>query len=230
MTLVALIFILPSSVNGHKSTARNEQTECDDPGWEHTTERILDFWTLDIVAHQATLEKLGEITSLQDLVSTHATVGKGLREMTYLVSRVGCSMKAYARAESEDSHRELILATIAVPRSEAIWTMHIPNFTWRRHDERHIQDRSAPTSGNGSQATHSEPSSACEELITVGEPREERRPFRDAQRKDLRNHKQILIQEYSKYTLNQIADFLKRYTTPESCGGAADSSWSLGVS
>lgn len=66
------------------------------------------------------------------------------------------------------------------------------------------------TSGKGSQATHSQPSSAREELTTAGEPKKRRRPITDAQRKDLRIHKQNLIQEHGKYTLNQMVDFFEK--------------------
>ena len=117
-TLVALIFILPSLTNGHTTTTTlNDQLECDDSGWEITFEHFLDFWTFDMKAHQAALEKLGGTKLLQELggtellqelKSSHANVGGGLSGTIYAVRRIGCSIRAYASAESEASRRELI--------------------------------------------------------------------------------------------------------------------------
>ena len=73
-----------------------------------------------------------------------------------------------------------------------------------------MNNPSRPTSGKGSQATPGQPSSAREELTTAEEPRKRRRPITDAQRKDLRDHKQNLIREYGKWTLNQMVDFFEK--------------------
>ena len=108
VTLAALIFILPSLTIGHTTTILDEQSECDDSGWEITIERFLDFWTLDVKAHQAALEKLGDFDTFQELKSDHASVGGGLRGMIYSLRRLGCSIRAYASTESEASRRGLI--------------------------------------------------------------------------------------------------------------------------
>ena len=107
-TLVALIFVLPSLINSHTTTTLNEQSECDDSGWEITFERFLDFWTFDNEAHQAALEKLGDTDPLQELKSSHASVGGSLSGAIYSVRRLGCSIRAHASAESEASRRRLI--------------------------------------------------------------------------------------------------------------------------
>lgn len=107
-TLVALMLILPCLINGHATTTLNEQSECDDSGWEITLEQFLEVWTFDIEAHQAALEKLGDTGFLQELKSSHANVGWGLSGMLYSVRRLGCSLRAYASAESEVPRRELI--------------------------------------------------------------------------------------------------------------------------
>ena len=107
MTLVILSFVLPS-VHGQTSATCNEVTECNDHGWVLTPERILDFHTLDVNAHQAALEKLSNSKPLQDLISTHAIVNRSLDETVYLLSQFDCSMRAYAITESEGSRNELL--------------------------------------------------------------------------------------------------------------------------
>ena len=107
-TLVALIFILPSSTNGHTTTTLNELPECDDSGWGVAFERFSDFRTFDVKAHRAALEKLGDTDFLQEFKSSHANVGGSLSGTIYSVRRFGCSIRAYASAESEASRRGLM--------------------------------------------------------------------------------------------------------------------------
>ena len=98
-TLVAPILILPCLINGHATTTLNEQSECDNSGWEITLEQFLDVWTFDIEAHQAALEKLGDTGFLQELKSSHANVGRGLSGTPCSVRRLGCSLRVCQRRE-----------------------------------------------------------------------------------------------------------------------------------
>lgn len=106
-----VIFILLPLINGHTIVTSNKRPECADSGWEITLERFLDFWTFDIKAHQAALEKLGDTDPLQELKSSHANVGWRLSGTIHLVRRLGCSVRAYASAESEASRRGLVEET-----------------------------------------------------------------------------------------------------------------------
>ena len=129
-TLVALMLILPCSINGHATITLSERSICDDGDWRISFEQFFDVWTFDTKAHQAALEKLGYTEPLQELKSSHANVGRGLSGTLYSVRRLGCALRAHASAESEVSRREVIEEARYLDRElEAL----LPQMAWLRN-------------------------------------------------------------------------------------------------